>query len=91
MPVVVKIASPRVTGRRRGRRSNTQGQALGDDPERIVVPPLTSVTAEDVLYDVDDNGSSAEIVEGPGRGEVLQLPHGDEQIILPANLCDEAQ
>lgn len=65
-------------------------RAGGDDPERVVVPPLSTVTAKDALDDVDDNGSGAEIIEGPGRGEVLQLAHGARKVILPASLCAEA-
>lgn len=66
-------------------------QARGDRPERVEVAPLSSVTAKDALNDVDKNGSSAEIVEGPGRGEVLRLAHGARKVILPARLCAEAE
>lgn len=62
----------------------------GDKPERVVVPPLSSVTAEDALHDVDENGWSAEIVEGPGTGEVLRFNQGDRKMIVPGRLCSSS-
>ncbi|MCA1835011.1 MAG: hypothetical protein LC721_01200 [Actinobacteria bacterium] len=51
---------------------------------------MSRVIAKDTLNDVDKNGSSAEIIAGPGTGEVLKLDHGASTVILPARLCGES-
>lgn len=65
--------------------------AKSDRPARVVVPALAKVEVKDALADVGDDGSSAEIVSGPGAGEVLFIPHGgDLVVIIPGKLCGEA-
>lgn len=64
--------------------------AKSDRPTRVVVPALEKVESKDALADVGKDGSSAEIISGPGRGEVLFIPHGgDLVVIIPARLCGE--
>jgi hypothetical protein len=65
----------------------TPGGDSADDPEQVEVPPLDVAVARDALADVGDDGSAAEIVSGPGEGEVLFIPHGDRTVIIPAGLC----
>jgi hypothetical protein len=65
----------------------TPGGDSADDPEQVEVPPLEVVVARDALAAVGDDGSAAEIVSGPGEGEVLFIPHGDRTVIIPAGLC----
>lgn len=66
----------------------TPGAAKNDLPARGVIPPLTKVEVKRALADVGTDGSSAEIISGPGTGEILFIPHGgDLMVIVPAKLC----
>ena len=62
--------------------------AKSDQPARAVVGPVSRVVAKDALADVGKDGSSLEIVSGPGMGEVISIPHdADLFVIIPATLC----
>lgn len=62
-----------------------------DLPTQVVVPALQKVESKGALADVGNDGSSAEIISGPGVGEVLFIPHGgDLVVIVPARLCHES-
>lgn len=65
--------------------------AKNDRPTRVVVPALDKVEVKDALADVGKDGSSAEIISEPGRGEIMFIPHGgDLVVIIPAKLCGKA-
>lgn len=66
----------------------TPGAAKNDLPARAVIPPLTKVEVKGALVDVGTDGSSAEIISGPGTGEIVFIPHGgDLMVIVPGELC----
>ena len=54
----------------------------------VEVPPVALATAEGAVSDVGDEGFAAEILDGPGAGEVI-LVAGDQDrsVVLPADLC----
>lgn len=52
------------------------------------VAPLNAVTIEEVVTEVGDRDWSAEILTGPGAGEVLSIKHtGNRVVVIPARLC----
>lgn len=60
-----------------------------DTPTKVRVPPRSLVTEKDALADVGEDGSSAEVVSGPGKGEVIFMPHDERIAILPGELCGD--
>lgn len=66
----------------------TPGAAGNDIPTRLVVGARSAAVAKNALADVGDDGSSAEIIAGPGTGEVLTIPHGGTLVVrIPASFC----
>lgn len=66
----------------------TPAAAGNDTPTRVVVGPRSTAVAKDALADVGNDGSGAEIVAGPGTGQVLTIPHGGKLVVsIPATLC----
>ena len=64
---------------------------VNESPRRIEVPPLRRIRVSHALADVGKDGSSAEIVAGPGEGKVLFIPHvGELVVVIPATLCQGA-
>lgn len=52
------------------------------------VSPLSRVTVKEVVTDNGERDWSAEIVAGPGVGEVLSIKHtGDRLVVIPARVC----
>ena len=60
----------------------------GAKGKRVVVPAHNTVTIASALNDVDKNGSSALILDGPGAGTVLHIRHGARTLIVPARVCE---
>jgi hypothetical protein len=66
----------------------TPAAAAKDTPTRVVVGPRSTAVAKDALADVGNDGSGAEIVAGPGTGQVLTIPHGGKLVVsIPTTLC----
>jgi hypothetical protein len=62
--------------------------AKNDLPTHAVVPARSTVKVKDALADVGKDGSAAEIISGPGTGEVLSIPHGGDLVVMiPTELC----
>ncbi|MGH3119268.1 MAG: hypothetical protein ACRDQ2_19570 [Gaiellales bacterium] len=50
------------------------------------VRPLSKTKVKEVVTDVDDKGWSAEVIAGPGTGQVLPI-RDSRVLVLPARLC----
>jgi len=64
------------------------GDAKQNFFKEATVSPLSRVTVKEVVTDNGERDWSAEIVAGPGTGEVLSIKHtGDRVVVVPARLC----
>lgn len=56
--------------------------------KEVTVSPLSRVKVKEVVTDNGERDWSAEIVAGPGTGEVLSIEHtGDRLVVVPARHC----
>ncbi|MBA2609566.1 MAG: hypothetical protein H0U92_11540 [Actinobacteria bacterium] len=56
--------------------------------KEATVPPLSSVTVKEVVTDNGGRDWSAEIVTGPGQGDVFSIKHtGNRMLLIPARSC----